>query len=136
VSSFAPRQVQFCGGAIIECNALAAQRWVSPRKRLVSLFVGRIGHDNGALIEGASFGAEYSVRAVGALRQRACYRRRMGQAFDLILSLAAAAMVALVLGTVAYDYAGMSADVVVTSALGAAGLISAAVAGGALLRRR
>jgi hypothetical protein len=60
----------------------------------------------------------------------------MGQAFDLILSLAAAAMVALVLGTVAYDYAGMSADVVVTSALGAAGLISAAVAGGALLRRR
>jgi hypothetical protein len=60
----------------------------------------------------------------------------MGQAFDLILSLAAAAMVALVLGTVAYDYAGMSADVVVTRALGATGLISAAVAGGALLRRR
>jgi hypothetical protein len=60
----------------------------------------------------------------------------MGRAFDLLLSLVAAAMVALLLGTVAYDYAGMSADVVVTSALGAAGLISAAVAGGALLKRR
>jgi hypothetical protein len=59
----------------------------------------------------------------------------MGRVFFPILSLAAAAMMAVLLGAVAKD-AGMTADVVCTAALSAAGLLFAAVAGGSLLKRK
>jgi hypothetical protein len=84
---------------------------------------------------GASSGAEYSVREAGALRRRACYRRRMGRAFDLVLSLVVAAMMASLLGVVAQD-AGMTAEAVRLNALSVAGLLMAAVAGSILLKRR
>jgi hypothetical protein len=58
----------------------------------------------------------------------------MGRAFDLVLSLVAAAIVALLLGTIADDYAGMTAQVVRLNALRAAGIIMAAVAGICLLK--
>jgi hypothetical protein len=105
------------------------------QQRFVGFFVGLIGHDNGAPIEGASSGAEYSARAAGALRRRACYRRRMGQVFDLILSLIVAAMMVSLLGVVAQD-AGMTAEAVRLNALSVAGLLMAAVAGSILLKRR
>jgi hypothetical protein len=70
-----------------------------------------------------------------APRRRACYRRRMRRAFDLILSLVVAAMMASLLGQVAQE-AGMTAEAVRLNALSVAGLISAVLAGRALLKRR
>jgi hypothetical protein len=59
----------------------------------------------------------------------------MGPVFFPILSLAAAAMMALLLGAVAQN-AGMTADAVCTDALSAAGFLFAAVAAGSLLKRK
>jgi hypothetical protein len=50
-------------------------------------------------------------------------------------SLIAAAATALLLGLIAHDAMGMPIDVIRIDALGAAGLIFAAVAGGSLLKR-
>jgi hypothetical protein len=60
----------------------------------------------------------------------------MGRAFDLVLSLVAAAMVALLLLGVGARDADMTTDAVCTDALGAAGLLFAAVAAGSLLKRQ
>jgi hypothetical protein len=59
----------------------------------------------------------------------------MRRAFDLILSLVVAAMMASLLGQVAQE-AGMTAEAVRLNALSVAGLISAVLAGRALLKRR
>jgi peptidoglycan/LPS O-acetylase OafA/YrhL len=87
----------------------------------------------GAPIEGTDVLAQ-SI-APGALRRRACYRRRMGRAFDLILSLVVAAMMASLLAVVAQD-ADMTGEAVRLNALSVAGLISAVLAGRALLKRK
>ena len=55
---------------------------------------------------------------------------------DLFLTLIAAAATALLLGLVAHDAIGMPVDMIRMGAFGAAGLISAALAGGSLLRRK
>jgi hypothetical protein len=59
----------------------------------------------------------------------------MGQVFDLILSLVVAAMMVALLGVVAQD-AGMTAEAVRLNALSVAGLLTVAVAGSILLKRR
>ena len=55
---------------------------------------------------------------------------------ELILTLIAAAVTALLLGLFAHDAMGMPIDMIRIDALGAAGLIYAAVTGGSLLRRK
>jgi len=55
---------------------------------------------------------------------------------ELFLTLMAAAATALLLGLFAHDAMGMPIDTIRIDALGAAGLIFAAVAGGSLLRRK
>ena len=64
-----------------------------------------------------------------------CYCHRMKRPVDVILGLTAAVATALLLGIVARDDVGMSADMIRTDALSAAGIIFAAVAGGSLLKR-
>jgi hypothetical protein len=59
----------------------------------------------------------------------------MGRAFDLILSLVVAAMMASLLAVVAQD-ADMTGEAVRLNALSVAGLISAVLAGRALLKRK
>jgi hypothetical protein len=59
----------------------------------------------------------------------------MGRAFDLILSLVVAAMMASLLGVFAQD-AGMTSEEVRVNALSVAGLLFAAVAASNLLRRK
>ena len=61
-----------------------------------------------------------------------CYCHRMNRSVDVILELTAAVATAL-LGLIARQR-GMSADMIRTDALSAAGLISAAVAGGFLMK--
>ena len=78
-------------------------------------------------------GAEYK-RPRG--RRAACYAlARMGRAFDLILSLVVAAMMASLLGVFAQD-AGMTGEEVRVNALSVAGLLFAAVGASNLLRRK
>jgi hypothetical protein len=55
---------------------------------------------------------------------------------ELFLALIAAAATALLLGLLAHNAMGMSINMIRIDALGAAGLIFAAVAGGSLLRRK
>ncbi len=55
---------------------------------------------------------------------------------ELILTLIAAAVTALLLGLFAHDAMGTPIDMIRIDALGAAGLIYAAVTGGSLLRRK
>jgi hypothetical protein len=55
---------------------------------------------------------------------------------ELFLTLIAAAATAPLLGLIAHDAMGMPIDMIRIDALGAAGLIFAAVAGGSLLRRK
>ena len=57
----------------------------------------------------------------------------MNRSVDVILELTAAVATALLLGLIARQR-GMSADMIRTDALSAAGLISAAVAGGFLMK--
>ena len=64
-----------------------------------------------------------------------CYCRCMWGPIELFLTLIAAAATALLLGLIAHDAVGMPIDVIRIDALGAAGLIFAAVAGGSLLKR-
>jgi hypothetical protein len=59
----------------------------------------------------------------------------MGRAFDLVLSLVVAAMMASLLGVFAQD-AGMTGEEVRVNALSVAGLLFAAVAASSLLKRR
>ena len=59
----------------------------------------------------------------------------MGRAFDLILSLVVAAMMASLLGVFAQD-AGMTGEEVRVNALSVAGLLFAAVGASNLLRRK
>ena len=70
------------------------------------------------------------------LALRLCYRCWMGQALNLLLSLTTAAATAILLGLIARDDMGMSADIVRVDALSTAGLIFAVVAGGSLLKRK
>ena len=58
------------------------------------------------------------------------------QTVDMILGLTAALATALLLGLIARDDVGMSADMIRAAALGAAGIIFAVVATGSLLRRK
>jgi hypothetical protein len=60
----------------------------------------------------------------------------MWGSIELFLTLIAAAATALLLGLIAHDAMGMPIDMIRTGALGAAGLVSAAVAGGSLFRRK
>ena len=69
-------------------------------------------------------------------QSRACYGRRMGRAFELILSFAAAGATAFLLALITRHDMGMSAHDIRIDALCAAGVIFAAVAGGALLKRK
>jgi hypothetical protein len=55
---------------------------------------------------------------------------------ELVLALIAAAATALLLGLFAHDAMGMPIDMIRIAALGAAGLMFAAVVGGSLLRRK
>jgi hypothetical protein len=55
-----------------------------------------------------------------------CYCRRMQRTVDMILGLTAAVATALLLGLIARDDVGMSADMIRTDALSAAGIIFAA----------
>ena len=64
-----------------------------------------------------------------------CYCRCMWGPIELFLTLMAAAVTAMLLGLIAHDAVGMPIDVIRIDALGAAGLIFAAVAGGSLLKR-
>jgi hypothetical protein len=59
----------------------------------------------------------------------------MGRAFDLVLSLVVAAMMASLLEAFAQD-AGMTAEAVRLNSLSVAGLLTVAVAGSILLKRR
>jgi hypothetical protein len=59
----------------------------------------------------------------------------MGRAFDLVLSLVVAAMMASLLRVFAQD-AGMTGEEVRVNALSVAGLLFAAVAASSLLKRR
>jgi hypothetical protein len=65
-----------------------------------------------------------------------CYCRCMWGSIELFLTLIAAAATALLVGLFAHDAIGMPIDTIRIDALGAAGLIYAAVAGGSLLRRK
>jgi hypothetical protein len=65
-----------------------------------------------------------------------CYCLRMKRLVDLILRLIGAAATALLLGLIARDDMGMTADTVRVDALSAASLIFAAVTGGSLLKRK
>ena len=64
------------------------------------------------------------------------YCRRMQRTVDMILGLTAALATALLLGLIARDDVGMSADMIRADALGAAGIIFAVVVTGSLLRRK
>ena len=64
------------------------------------------------------------------------YCRRMQRTVDMILGLTAAVATALLLGLIARDDVGMSADMIRIDALSVAGIIFAAVASGFLLRRK
>ena len=64
------------------------------------------------------------------------YCRRMQRTVDMILGLTAAVATALLLGLIARDDVGMSADMIRIDALSVAGIIFAAVASGSLLRRK
>ena len=64
------------------------------------------------------------------------YCRRMQRTVDMIFGLTAAAATALLLGLIARDDVGMSADMIRIDALSAAGIIFAAVASGSLLKRK
>jgi hypothetical protein len=55
---------------------------------------------------------------------------------DLILGLGAAVATALLLGLIVHDGMGMHVDMIRLDALGAAGLIIAAVAFGSVLKRK
>lgn len=67
---------------------------------------------------------------------RPCYCQCMWGPIELFLTLIAAAATALLLGLFAHDAIGMTIDMIRIDALCAAGLVSAAVAGGSLLRRK
>jgi hypothetical protein len=58
----------------------------------------------------------------------------MRRTVDMLLGLTAAVATALLLGLIARDDVGMSADMIRTDALSAAGIVFAAVASGSLLR--
>jgi hypothetical protein len=58
----------------------------------------------------------------------------MRRTVDMLLGLTAAVATALLLGLIARDDVGMSADMIRTDALSAAGIIFVAVASGSLLR--
>ena len=63
------------------------------------------------------------------------YCRRMRRTVDMILGLTAEVATALLLGLIARDDVGMSADMIRIDALSVAGIVFAAVASGSLLRR-
>ncbi len=65
-----------------------------------------------------------------------CYCHRMKRSVDATLGLTAAVATALLLALIARDDVGMSADMVRTDALSAAGIIFVAIASGSLLRRK
>jgi hypothetical protein len=65
-----------------------------------------------------------------------CYCHRMKRSVDVTLGLTAAVATALLLALIARDDVGMSADMVRTDALSAAGIIFVAIASGSLLRRK
>ena len=60
----------------------------------------------------------------------------MNRSVDVILGLTAAVATALLLGLIARDDVGMSADMIRTEVLSVAGIIFAVVATGSLLRRK
>ena len=60
----------------------------------------------------------------------------MQRTVDMILGLTAALATALLLGLIARDDVGMSADMIRTDALSAAGIILVAIASGSLLKRK
>ena len=60
----------------------------------------------------------------------------MKRSVDATLGLTAAVATALLLALIARDDVGMSADMVRTDALSAAGIIFVAIASGSLLRRK
>ena len=65
------------------------------------------------------------------------YCRRMQRTVDMLHGLTAAVVAtALLLGLIARDDVGMSADMIRIDALSVAGIIFAAVASGSLLRRK
>ena len=65
---------------------------------------------------------------------RPCYCYRMKRSVDVILGLTAAVATALLLALIGRDEVGMSADMIRTDALSAAGIIYVAIASGSLLR--
>ena len=71
---------------------------------------------------------------MSALARRS-YRVGMNRVLALVISLGTAAAVAVVLGSVASDF-GMPAEVVCINALSVAGLLSLAVVGSSLPKRR
>ena len=64
------------------------------------------------------------------------YCRRMQRTVDMILGLTAAVATALLLGLIARDDVGMSADMIRIDALSVAGIVFTAVASGSLLKRK
>jgi hypothetical protein len=60
----------------------------------------------------------------------------MIRSVDVFLGLTAAVATALLLGLIARDDIGMSADMIRTDALSAAGIVLVAIASGSLLRRK
>ena len=67
---------------------------------------------------------------------RPCYCYRMKRSVDVILGLTAAVATALLLTLIGRDEVGMSADMIRTDALSAAGIIFVAIAGGSMLRQK
>ena len=65
---------------------------------------------------------------------RPCYCYRMKRSVDVILGLTAAVATALLLALIGRDEVGMSANMIRTDALSAAGIIFVAIASGSLLR--
>ena len=60
----------------------------------------------------------------------------MKRSVDVILGLTAAVATALLLALIERDEVGMSANMIRTGALSAAGIIFVAIAGGSLLRQK
>ena len=81
-------------------------------------------------------GGSAQFRSSEGSRLRLCYCHHMNRWVDVILGLTAAVATALLLGLIARDNVGMSADTIRTDALGAAGIIFVAIASGSLLRRK
>ena len=67
---------------------------------------------------------------------RPCYCNRMKRSVNVILGLTAAVATALLLALIGRDEVGMSANMIRTGALSAAGIIFVAIAGGSLLRQK